>query len=341
MQYEPRIKFFATIDADEDLIPGSAAAGYSTSALDTANLGRYYYLLEKPSTGEVEFGQYDGSLSVAVRRGNLSAFRFSASTSGLLCSFIAPTHAYVANAIGASSGYQAAPSILSDNCMAAGGGASVSSDSPNSAAIGLNAQVSSGYTSRGKSTAVGVNSTVGAELSTALGSGAVASNTSYEVTGGTAVGATSRVSTSGEVALGQQGIPHVGFVPVRAPSGVAAGGTFVMQAIGYDDGSSKYLADVPVYPRPFTPSSDFSYILRVQGTITAMADSAADYKTWDIDYLVDTTAVRTSAFTVLHNGANNPSITFSAGSDGRLSVTAPAIDGLVITGLLQVTKIAY
>lgn len=332
MIHEPRVKFSASIDANGDIVPGAAVAGHNASLLDA----RHHYLLEKSSTNEYEIGVYDGTAASGSRR---SGSTFASPTTGLICSLIAPPTALVMS-YGDSS---TSPDVQSTGGVAAGQNSIIYTSCPESTALGGGAAVSSNSSTRGKSTAIGSFALAQCSDTTAVGAYADAGyNADFGgLPGGVAIGTNSKSTAAGEVALGSHRISSFSLVPVRAPAGVSAGGTFTLQSVGYDDVGTPMLFDIPTNPRYLTPSSSYTYILRVEGTITAMADVAGNYKTWNVDYLVDTTAVRYQTFTVLHQGANNPAITFSAAASGVLSVTAPAIAGLIITGLLRVTKIVY
>lgn len=335
MSHEPRIKFFATVDASGNIVPGAAIAGHLASILDA----RHYYLLEKSSTNEYELGIYDGTATSGSRRSLQSGTTFASPTTGLICSFIAPPSSLLLSYGDSYTG----PSVNSLNSLSGGETATVNASCPDSIAVGNNASVSANSTTRGKGTAIGVSASAASCENTAVGAYAYAgyNNDFFQMPGGTAIGANSRATAAGEAAFGSHEIPSFSLVPIRAPAGVSAGGTFEMKSIGYYDAGTHVLFDIPTLPRYLTPSGSYTYVLRVEGTITAMATSSANYKTWNVDYLVDTTVVRYQTFTVLHQGANNPVITFSAAATGVLSVTAPAIAGLIITGLLRVTKIAY
>lgn len=339
MEYKARVKFNASISATQDLVPGTAVTGgFVTSALPTANQGKHHYILEKAATGEVETGMYDGSQgTVANRRITGAGFRFAASTTGLVCSFIAATNAYVCCT---TTGMASTPTVNSNDSVALGDAATVGDGSVYSLAVGNSATADGGSADLGYCVAVGCLASASAGLSTALGANANVTNDSDTRTGGTAVGANAKTATAGEVALGQRDIPHMGFVPVRADSGVSAGGTFPMRAIGYNNAGTMELYDIPSYPLRYTPDGSFSYAVRVQGTIVARATATANFKSWNIDFMFDGTTLLYSTFTVLHAGANNPAITWAATSSGALEVTAPAIAGLFVTGVLTVTKIA-
>lgn len=334
MQHAARIRFNAELEANGDITPGAAVDGFLASALDSDAVG-YHCLLENPATSDWQICFYNPNAASGSRRTMVqeSGTALTTPMAGLVCTLIAPVTAYVA-----ASGSNTSPVVDSTNSVAVGGGASVGSTAGNSVAVG-NAATASNI----NNVMVGADSAGTGARATAVGKGAYANAEDYEPGRGcTALGADAQTTAMGETALGSRFGPHVGFIPVQAPAGADTAGTYTMLAIGGFD-IDTYVRGSHDLPDKCIPSGTGMIFqgVRFQGVITATADSAANHKTWDVDYFVDSAAARWANFTVKHAGANNVAITFAVSASGELTVTTPTVAGLVISGLLMVSKIVY
>lgn len=332
MKFESRYKFYASLDSNGDITPAAAVLGYQAPTLTGDAIG-YHILLEDPATSDWQICVYDPNQSAGSRRTMIyESTTFPHPKAGLVGTLIAPQSSYVASA-----GSTASPYVDSPNSVAVGGGAGVGTSSENSVVVG-----EAVTTSYSHSTLVGSATNVTGERATAIGQGAYANAENYDPgTGATAVGADAQTTSMGGTALGSKFGPHVEFIPLQAPAGCDVAGTYNMLAVGGWDGSVYGTHDLQG-KCIVSGTGKILQGVRFQGTITATASSAADHKTWDVDYFIDDTAVRWSNFTVKHNGANNIAISFAINAGTyKLEVTTPTTSGLVISGMLTATKIVY
>lgn len=341
MEYLNRIRCSASVDEAGVIVLGPAEVGFLGLPFVPGGDGlvTHKYLLESPGTGEWEIGDYrPHHQTPALRRvvTESSGVVIAPGAAGLIFSLIAPASALVVSYVqpgGQGSSPPRADSVLS---VVAGGGSAVDSGSDSSTAIGVGARV---YDESPMSVAVGAGATVssGCPGSVSVGEGSAGSDY-WATPGSTAVGAHSRATAPGESVLGSAYIPHVGFIPVKAPAGVNAGGTFDMLCVGGGDGAAEQTVAEAFAYRPDNIGG-YKWTVRVTGVLTVLATASADYKSIEIDCMYNAAGVLYFNSTTLHSGANNPAVVFSLNAGQTLQVTAPPIAGLVIAGLLTVTKI--
>lgn len=324
MNIQPRVKFSATISSIGNIVVGTATPSYLTPSG-----GSYWYLLEKATDWEI--GYVDDTLAGKKRVPNLnSGSDFADDESGLTCTLVEPQYSVVA-VTPSSSGFATAP-YVNDNAydsVASGSGVSVSSES--SVAAGARALIQG---SSPKSVVVGFESEAQGELSTAVGAQATT------VSGGVALGALSQTTNPGEVSIGSAYSPHISFLAVKAPVGVDAGGTFEFLALtGALSGGSQVTGALASLLPARANAAYLTFHHRIQGTIVCKASSAADNRVYDLDILVMNGTVMYTTATSKYSGANDVTYTLSLNGSGHLQIVSPAITGLKVTGLLQITKI--
>lgn len=340
LEYEPRVKAAASIDSNGDIVLGDALPGFALPYAAGNALYTYKYLLEDTVSGVWEMGDYRPNHAFpSQRRVPKYGPGFSPVTGGLTMSIVASPSAYVASLNVMNGDY--APVVRSVGSVAAGCGSLVGENCPNSTALGDGAQCTSL-----SGVAVGQEASARHDRCVVVGKGAM-SGDYFQAPGSTAIGCASRSIASGGVALGNYHVPHLQTMPIRATAvvdfeavdSVADGGTFEFWCVADGDGSAAQ-AIFEIYS--YAPDSLYSYtgVTRVQGTVVATATSPADSKTFDVDFAFKGTTLLYSTFTALHTGANTPAISLSLGVDNKLLVTAPAIAGLKVGGLLLVSCIA-
>lgn len=337
--YQPRVKVSASTDSAGAIILGLPIDGFDSLYPGGQELYMVKYLLEDPATGAWEMGDYTPNhLNPAFVRVPNFGSSVPPDATGLIFSVVAPPSAYVACHNDINSEFS--PSVQSLRSLAAGSGASVSADAPESSAVGVNA-----HAEGSRSLAVGYSAIAGSPRTSAVGANSQTGDY-FEAPGSTAVGYASRTVAPGGVALGNYHTPHLQTVPVRATAvvdfvpvdSVASGGTFPFWCVSDGGvGQPHELSEVFSYG----PSNLDTYVgvTRVQGTVVASATSALNEKIFNVDYAFKGTTLLYSSFTALHTGGNNPAISLSLGTDLMLRVTNPAIAGLKIAGLLLVSNV--
>jgi hypothetical protein len=287
MQYAPRIKFAASLNASGDIVPGAASNGYATSALGELCC----ILLENPTTFAWEICQYDPSQASGSRKSTLysSAGALAAPQSGLVASFVAHPNSYVLSSHPVTSHY--APSAASVNATVIGPGATTDTNSadslnicgtvrdpsPNSVLVG------NGWVKGRRTVAVGFEASAQEVFNTGT-------YLTYSREGSTAIGYRAQSTTGGEVALGCADISHMSGVPIMT-NDPSAGGTFTFRAVStYDAGFA--LVDILDNTGTFLPgdgggggNSFGNWVVHASGIIVARASSAADYKVVKVEWV--------------------------------------------------------
>lgn len=340
MQYQARVKFNAALDANGDIVPGSAYAGFLTSELSAGDYGVYHLLLEHPPTNNWEICRYDATQAAGSRRVTLysgSGSALDGPLTGLNCSLVAHPNSYVLNTHTYLSDYP--PIVRSANSTGIGAGPDIGVGSPNSLAINGTVRddsprsvVAGGWAGSPETVSIGF------EASTEV----FADQATYEsinTAGSIAIGYRARATAAGEVALGSANTSHTSGIPLMTddPSG---GGTFLFKAVaGYDSDNDVFiLANIAggneTYKPPY-PASSPQWVIHVQGTIVARADDAADGKVVKVEWVTGGALVQT----VLTQGANDISLGLAL-NGMRLQATVDAVAGLKLAGYLHLTKVA-
>lgn len=333
MAYAYRVKFSASLNASGDIVPGAAVNGFKT---DTLSSGVICILIEEPSTGAWQICSYNTGASSGSRRTTIEESAGSPFTtlprSNLIATFIAPLEAYVSTS--ASSGYTYAGIGAWATGATNGTAFGTSSDvrDVNGVAVGYQAVAQGAY-----ATAVGANAYTDGVHSTVIGESARAdSYTAGQSNGVNLFGADSYADMVGETVLGSSLRPHFTTIPIRAASGVDGGaGTYAFEAFdGY--GNSSTVTGTLLR----ATGGGTRRAVRVQGVIYAEATSSTYKRVWDVDYLIDSTdTVLFNSFTVKHTGGAGTLTPAIAGSGALTITTGAAYAGLVIFGLLNVSKL--
>ncbi len=336
MQYIPRVKFNAALDASGNIVPGAAYPGYKTTTFDTTALGLYHCLLEDPATGNWEICRYDPAQASGSRRQTIytgASGALASTLTGLTCSFVAHPNSYVVGTY--ESPGDTAPDVQSVGSTGVGANASVGAGSDDSLAV-----VATVRSNSPRSVAIG--GWAGATESVALGYEASAESyvTGSEFvvtsTGSVAVGYRARTTSAGEVALGNAELPHMSGVPVMTDD-PTAGGTFTFKPVGRFDGSAFVLGEFVNPNGTFTPQGEASgWVVHVQGVIVARATDPANDKVVKVEWVTGGSLTQT----VLTNGANNISLGLAL-SGMMLQATVAAVGGLKLSGYLHLTKINW
>jgi len=341
MQYIPRVKFNAALDASGNIVPGAAYPGYKTTTFDTTALGLYHCLLEDPATGNWEICRYDPAQASGSRRQTIytgASGALASTLTGLTCSFVAHPNSYVISTNVPPGDY--APEVLSLRSTAMGPNAMVEASSDYSLAVLGTVRESSPRSLTVGGWAGGSDSvSVGYEADTSTFTDGYSYDT-ISTAGSVAIGRRARSSAAGEVALGSSDSSHMSGVPVMTAD-PSAGGTFVFQAVGrYDDATFNFvLSDMAsdVYTLvPKSTASNASWVIHVQGIIVAKATNSANDKVVKVEWVTGGSLSQT----VMTNGANNISLGLAL-SGMRLQATVAAVAGLRLSGYLHVTKVAY
>lgn len=341
MQYKPRIKFNASIDASGNITQSTTIAGHVGPTI-SAETGEFHYLLENATTGW-EIGAYrpaqpSGSRRTVHSSSENAGAGFSNSTANLICSGIAPPSALVSQ----TGGLVAADAPINDGLGTIVIGYGANADSTASDSVGMGQSIQLGF----HSTSIGGGS-IARDAGVAVGRAAMAQSDSYVgvfATGATALGAHAVASASGEVVMGSSGVGipgNISHIPVAFPVVSSTAGTYDIKAVGENNGVFALETIFSGNGGAFNASNSYSLGAwrRIEGVFMLRATSAADIKVWDVLVLLSPTAVISSSFTDIHHGANNVAVSFSVAATGIISVTVPAIAGQSLVGHLTVRRL--
>lgn len=337
MKYLPRIKFNAELDANGDIVAGTAVSGFLAATFDSGVFGLHPCLLEDPATGNWELCQYNPSLAPGLRRStefNGGAGPFPNGQTGLTCSFVAHQNSLVADTYGGPQSCE----VKATRSVGIGAQTTIGVGSGNSAAIlgGVypgcpDSMVLGGYSYSPGSVAIGSGAQSGGfydELDTGI---------QYAGDNSVAIGCEASTNTAGEVALGYAGGSHMSGIPVMTAP-LSAGGTFTFKALGGHDGTNYLLFDIPPGVNTFVPNSTYTdpqWVFHVQGLIVARATDPANNKVVKVEWVTGGTLTQT----VMTQGANNVSLGLAL--DGMLlQATVGIVAGLKLSGYLHLTKVA-
>ena len=336
MNYLPRIKFNADLDANGDIVPGTAVSGFLAATFDSGVFGLYPCLLEDPISGNWELCQYNPFLAPGLRRStefNGGAGPFPNNQTGLTCSFVAHQNSLVADTYGGDQSCE----VHSARSVGIGALSYVQTGSANSAAVlgGViancpDSMVLGGYSYSPGSVAIGSDASAGGFYDE-VGAVQYAGNNSI------AIGYEAATNTAGEVALGHADGPHMSGIPVMTGP-LGAGGTFTFKAVGGHDGTNYLLFDMPAGVNTFVPNytpSAPKWVFHVQGLIVARATDPANNKVVKVEWVTDGVLAQT----VMTQGANNVSLGLAL-NGMLLQATVGIVAGLKLSGYLHLTKVA-
>ncbi len=350
MQYEPRVKFNATIDGSGSIVPGTAFGGFETTTFATgAEVEPYICLLEHSATGNWEICAYTPSASAGSRRNMIYAKNstpLANSLSGVVCSFVAHPNAYLV-----TRGSNLPPMAAGDNSTAIGPAARVEAGATGSAAIvgtvgtdSTTALALAGIVQDYSPFAIGIAGTAGSLGALTIGGEAKKYQDPYTYSDvycqyATAIGKKSVALMAGEAVFGSSSMSHRSGLPIHTEE-ASGGGTFpFLPWGGYDESSNIILGTMPYYgfePK-YNTTHPYDWVFHIVGYVVARADNAANNKMVKVEWVTGGTLTQT----VLSNGANNISLGLTLNTEGNtLSATVTAIAGLRLAGYLHITKIA-
>jgi hypothetical protein len=329
-----RAKFFAAIDSSNYIAPVSAF-GDSWVIPTFTNSEHYSYYLEK--SGQFELGVYrPGEINQSLRRqiirssAAISTDRaFSEGDTGLTCTLLPTSFAFV------DTRNLSAPAARSDG-FAVGGGI-LEMSSPGGAALGGTVNENASF-----SVALGINSSAVRNRVTALGYSAIG-----ERFRSTCVGANSVSGLPGEVALGSYLSSHLTSVPVFALPDAFS--TSTNRLVTFEDETSGGSAGAPIGPIDFQITRTYlaaafssrPFGVRIQGTVMCEHTDPNNRRVFGVDFAILKDTLLYSSFTSLFVGSNAPVMAMSLDANNRVQITTPALDGLQVRGLLQLSKIAF